>query len=100
MYRVDFSGTINDGTYDGYFTYETAWLDMNGSNINSTDGFELDLLVNYSYSGVSESFDETTASLYELIFSSGALTYWGVEGNILGSRSGRNYGGRRSGFFN
>ncbi|WP_202526129.1 hypothetical protein [Sneathiella litorea] len=93
LYRVDFSGTVNEGTYNGYFTYDNAGLDLNGFNlapgsINSPalpeDGLETSLVMNISSTAVSVSFDETTAGSSFLDFAAGELTGWAIGGNILG----------------
>lgn len=93
IYRVDFSGTVDDGTYNGYFTYDHAGLDLNGLNFSpgglySTalpeDGLETSLVMNISSSSISGSVDETTAGSAWLNFTAGELTGWLIGGNILG----------------
>ncbi|MBO0334774.1 hypothetical protein J0X12_14200 [Sneathiella sp. CAU 1612] len=96
LYRVDFSGTVDDGTYNGYFTYDNAGLDLNGFNsspggLYSTalpeDGLETSLAMNISSSSVSGSFDETTAGSAWLNFTAGELTGWLIGGNNSGFTS-------------
>jgi len=96
LYRVDFSGTAeNDGgTYDGYFTYDTAGLDLNGKNeidhvaFGENDvpgaGFGTELLFNYDFTNGSGSFDETVAGVGELTFSSGNLVSYVIGGYVNG----------------
>jgi len=93
FYRVDFSGTVDDGTYNGYFTYDNAGLDLNGVNMSPNgigsaalpeDGLETSLVMNISSTAASGSFDETTAGSAWLIFAAGELTGWLIGGNTLG----------------
>lgn len=96
LYRVDFSGTVGDGTYDGYFTYDTAGLNLNGSNavdltIGGADdlpgsGFETSLIFNYSFTGGSGNFTDANAGVGGLGFSSGELNSWFVGADANGIR--------------
>ncbi len=97
FYRVDYSGTVGDGTYDGYFTYDTAGLDLNGGNsVDLTptgvddlpgSGFETKLLFNYNLSGASGSFNDLTAGIGGLGLSGGDLISWFAGGDANGIRS-------------
>jgi hypothetical protein len=84
LYRVDFNGTITDGAFDGFFTYDAASLDLSGTNSNSSEGLETDLAINYTTNLVSGSFDETTAGITILKFSAGNLIFWNIGGNANG----------------
>lgn len=84
MYRVDFNGLISDGTLDGYFTYDTAGLNLNGGNISLSTGLETDLEVNFNTTAYTGSFDETTAGVAQLQFLGGNLTAWSIGGNVSG----------------
>ncbi|WP_373083941.1 hypothetical protein [Sneathiella sp.] len=84
MYRVDFGGSIDDGTYNGYFTYDPAGLNMASDNYNDPDGLEADFELNYATTAASGSFDEITAGVGRLSFTSGILTGWEIGGNESG----------------
>ncbi|MFC4270167.1 hypothetical protein GQF03_00265 [Sneathiella chungangensis] len=96
FYRVDFSGAVISngsvsGSYDGYFTYDTDGLNLDGSNGTAATpdgaddlpsaGFESELLFNYSFPGVGGSFDENSGGVGYLSFSSGKLINWFIGGN-------------------
>ncbi len=84
VYRIDFSTSVDEDAYAGYFTYDTAGLDLNSYNSNNGAGFEVSLLLNYVVNGVSGTFDETTAGVSELEFDSGTLVDWSIGGNARG----------------
>ncbi|PHQ68810.1 MAG: hypothetical protein COB93_09700 [Sneathiella sp.] len=84
VYRVDFAGLIDDGTFDGYFTFDDTGLDLNAMNYNFGASFETNLEFNYASTGATGSFDETTAGVYFLEFDNGSLTNWGMGGNATG----------------
>ncbi|MZR30270.1 hypothetical protein [Sneathiella litorea] len=94
-YRVDFSGTGSDGAiYDGYFTFDTAGLNLDGVNeIPWTfpnpnvagDGFATSFLYSYADDfGNVGSYDETTGGVSKLAFTDGELTHWTAGGYVGG----------------
>ena len=84
VYSVNFNTTVGDDAYAGYFTYDTAGLDLNGENFNNGNGLELSLIVKYAENGVAGSFDDTTAGVSLLEFDSGTLVDWAIGGNANG----------------